>query len=1039
MFRKPPRAYALRVLLVFVSVLCLTLGHGIALAKHADDDTSHMSSQLVFNPFENEDAYSTVLYNNANGLPTSEANAIVETSEGFIWIGSYAGLIRYDGNNFERMDSSEGIASVVSLYVDSQDRLWIGTNDSGMAMMHNDELRFFAKADGLDSASVRDIAEDPYGNIYAATTKGITVVTPDMRLYSLQDERLANSYVSALRLGTGGLLYGITREGAAFIIDEGRIIAFYTPEDLGVADVVSILPDPDDPGMVYFGTKESTIYHGRMGDLSAADVIDVSPLSSSKSRKFLGDLLWVCADNGIGAYDGTEMRVLEDVPLTDSVDLSMADYEGNLWFTSSRQGVMKIVPNQFFDLFDRYDLEEAVVNSTCMDEEGNLFIGADTGLTVVDETGAVTGYALSSVRTASGVKLDYDDLTEMLDGIRIRSVVRDSKGVLWLATYGPFGMIRLDEKDALCFTVDDGMPSDRMRTAIELSDGRHAVACTGGAVTITGDEIERVYTEADGIENIETLTVAETEDHRLVLGSDGDGITVLTDGEKAVHIGVEDGLSSDVILRIKPDVERDILWLITSNSISYLDHDLKVTTVRHFPYSNNFDLFENELGEVWVLSSNGIYVTTATELVANGPIETVFLSMANGLPCIATANSYSGLDDEGNLYIAGTTGVARVNIDKPFKSVSDVKLAVPFVEADDTYVYPDESGTITVPASTSRLKIHPFVFTYSLMDPRVTYYLDGFEQAKATTSASDLVPADYTNLRGGEYHFIMKLSDAMGHGYRKLDVKIMKELALTEEWWFRIVSLVGLAIVSWFAVQHIVRLRTARLLKKQEEDRLYIREMGEAFAHIIDMKDKYTSGHSSRVAKYTRMLTEELGYDEDTAERYYNIALLHDIGKIGIDAEVLNKPGRLTDEEFEVIKSHTTLGYDALKGISIMPELAVGAWTHHERPDGRGYPQGLRLEDIPRVAQIIAVADCFDAMYSDRPYRKRMNFERVVSIISEARGTQLTEDVVDAFLSLVAKGKFRASNDHGGGTFEDIDNIHRGFEESAAKERENAK
>jgi energy-coupling factor transport system substrate-specific component len=78
-------------------------------------------------------------------------------------------------------------------------------------------------------------------------------------------------------------------------------------------------------------------------------------------------------------------------------------------------------------------------------------------------------------------------------------------------------------------------------------------------------------------------------------------------------------------------------------------------------------------------------------------------------------------------------------------------------------------------------------------------------------------------------------------------------------------------------------------------------------------------------------------------------------------------------------------------------------------------------------------------MYSDRPYRKRMNFERVVSIISEARGTQLTEDVVDAFLSLVAKGKFRASNDHGGGTFEDIDNIHRGFEESAAKERENAK
>ena len=395
MIRKVPRAYALRVLLVFVSVLCLTLGPGTALAKPSDDDFSHLSSQRVFDPFANEDAYSTVLYNNANGLPTSEANAIVETSEGFIWIGSYAGLIRYDGNNFVRMDSSGGIASVVSLFVDSKDRLWIGTNDSGMAMMDHDKFRFFSKADGLDSASVRDVAEDEAGNIYAATTKGITVVTPDFRLYSLEDDRLANSYVSALRMGSGGLLYGITREGATFIIDQGRIIAFYTPEDLGVSDIVSILPDQDEAGLVYFGTKGSTIFHGRMGDLTKAEVIDVSPLTSIKSLKFLGEHLWICADNGIGALNGDEVRVLDDVPLTDSVDLTMADYEGNLWFTSSRQGVMKLVPNQFFDLFDRYELEEAVVNSTCLDTDGNLLIGADTGLTAVDEQGIPVEYPLT--------------------------------------------------------------------------------------------------------------------------------------------------------------------------------------------------------------------------------------------------------------------------------------------------------------------------------------------------------------------------------------------------------------------------------------------------------------------------------------------------------------------------------------------------------------------------------------------------------------------------------------------------------------------
>ncbi|MBR4456970.1 MAG: hypothetical protein IKS32_12265 [Solobacterium sp.] len=108
-----------------------------------------------------------------------------------------------------------------------------------------------------------------------------------------------------------------------------------------------------------------------------------------------------------------------------------------------------------------------------------------------------------------------------------------------------------------------------------------------------------------------------------------------------------------------------------------------------------------------------------------------------------------------------------------------------------------------------------------------------------------------------------------------------------------------------------------------------------------------------------------------------------------------------------------------------MPDLAIGAGSHHERPDGKGYPRGLKGSDIPRVAQIIAVADTFDAMYSDRPYRKRMNYDKAVSIIREVAGTQLAQDVVDAFLRLHEQGKLRDVNDDGGGTTEDIDNIHK--------------
>ena len=222
---------------------------------------------------------------------------------------------------------------------------------------------------------------------------------------------------------------------------------------------------------------------------------------------------------------------------------------------------------------------------------------------------------------------------------------------------------------------------------------------------------------------------------------------------------------------------------------------------------------------------------------------------------------------------------------------------------------------------------------------------------------------------------------------------------------------------------YLFRRQVEAVRQKQQENMTFISEITEAFAKVIDMKDSYTNGHSTRVARYTSMLTRELGYDDETVEKYYRIALLHDIGKVGIPKSVLNKPGKLTEEEYEIIKSHAALGYDALKDISIMPELATGAGSHHERPDGQGYPNKLNGDEIPRVAQIIAVADCFDAMYSNRPYRKRMNFEKAVSIIKEVSGTQLTSDVVDAFLRLVDKGEFRDPDDHGGGTTENIDNI----------------
>lgn len=796
---------------------------------------SGASEKKAVDPVGQSDNFSTVIYNNMNGLPTSEANAIAQTSEGFIWIGSYGGLIRYDGNTFERMDATIGLGSVVSLCVDSFDRLWIGTNESGLAMMEKGEFRFWGEDQGLTGAKVCSIEESSDGIVYVGTTEGLYIVTPEFEIEAIDDPRTAGTYIEHIHSGSDGHMFVTTNEDDFFELKGDKVVNYISHNDAHVSNVTDILPDPDNPGMIYAGTGENILYYtSTVLEEGNLETIDISPLMDVIDIQQIDGKVWICARNGIGMLDEDGFHLL-DLPMNNSVTQVMKDYEGDLWFISTRQGVMKVVSNRFSDIFERHSLEETVVNSTCM-LDGRLFIGADTGLIVVDDDDRVTEIPLTEAKTASGEDLGETDLIGMLDGNRIRSIIRDSRNRLWISTWRGAGLVCYDNGSVTTYSVDDGLLSDHIRAVYEVSDGSILVANTGGASVIRNGAVVRSYDKEDGIENPEILTVCASPDGDFLLGSNGGGIYVINDkGTRC--ISTHDGLSSGIIMRIKYDAKRDLYWMVTSNSLAYMTRDYKVTTIREFPYSNNFDLYENSMDDMWVLSSNGIYVVPVEELLRNEEIQPAYYSMANGLPCITTSNSYSELTADGDLYIAGGTGVAKVDINEPMELISDLKQAVPFVDCDGEMYYPDEHGDFYIPSSVQRLTIYAYVYNYSLTDPKVTYRLMGFDRNPVTVNRSDLGPVIYTNLSGGTYRFTMELRDAMGRGSRSTVVQIIKAKKIYEQTWFYI--LVGVLIAG--LVYGLVRIYVARKVQKMEEQHRETAEK-ERMAHELQMASQIQLG-----------------------------------------------------------------------------------------------------------------------------------------------------------------------------------------------------
>ncbi len=755
--------------------------------------------------------YEAVKYGKSDGLPSVEVNAITQTEEGYLWIGTYSGLYRYDGSVFEKMSPDKSVSSVMALFADSRGRLWIGTNDSGVAYYVPEEGKTYLlrKADGLTSDSIRAFAEDADGNIFIGTVEGLSVFMHYGEIVNPSSySRLGG--VRALA-SNDGLVVGVTNSGSLFIADHEDVMETIFSDTAGV-DYTSVAVSSDN--LIVAGTSASYVQMFLYHD---GEVVPFSHFESGKltyfSYVYFDELMYrwfLCAENGMGMLDGTTEKFTELTRpgFESSVCQALQDYQGNIWFVSNKKGILKFSPTPFTDVFAQSGIASNVVN--CIGENGNdIYIGKDDGLYVIDR--------------ATFEKRKYR-FTDAFDGVRIRHVSKDSQGNMWISTYGKEGLYKLgNDGNVKTFNEKNGTIGGRFRFAMELNDGTVIAASNMGLTYIKDDVVVNTLDRYDGLDTPQILTIVEDFDGTVYAGSDGGGIYVIRKGVIVDCINETDGLESLVVLRIVP--YNNGFFYVTSNALYYNDRK-EIKRLTAFPYTNNYDIYISDEKRAWVFSSAGIFIANAADIVANGNYMYTLLDESMGFNTSLTANAWNLPNGRSTMLLCCTDGVREINMDSYDYFDRSCHIEVKYILADGKEIIPERDGSYIIPATRGRIQIAPAILNFTLSNPQVRMYLENSDDVGISGRKNNVSELVYTNLPYGKYKLHVQIIDGMDYSIARDEVfEIVKKPRFFEHISVRIfliMAAMGLAalIVLWVLRSTIIKRQYEQIkLAKDEAER----------------------------------------------------------------------------------------------------------------------------------------------------------------------------------------------------------------------------